>query len=135
MSNRKITIHAAERRRRDLERQRRAPGRSFYATSRWRELRRSFLARNPVCGHCGAPARHVDHVRPHRGAEALFFDVRNLYPLCHSCHSRKTVYTDGGFGRPVRASSTVPFGRDAGCSADGEPLWDAHPWNTRKRGA
>jgi 5-methylcytosine-specific restriction endonuclease McrA len=27
-------------------------------------------------------------------------DWSNLRPLCHRCHSRKTVLNDGGFGRP-----------------------------------
>ena len=33
---------------------------------------------------------HVDHIRPHRGLVALFFDVLNLQLLCQSCHAVKS---------------------------------------------
>lgn len=41
----------------------------------------------------------VDHVVPHRGDKNLFWNARgNWQALCVSCHSRKTVKEDGGFG-------------------------------------
>jgi 5-methylcytosine-specific restriction endonuclease McrA len=40
----------------------------------------------------------VDHVRPHRGAEALFFDAGNLQSLCKTHHDRdKSAMERGTF--------------------------------------
>jgi 5-methylcytosine-specific restriction endonuclease McrA len=41
---------------------------------------------------------HLDHkiARNAGGTD----DANNLHWLCHSCHSRKTVKKDGGFGHP-----------------------------------
>jgi 5-methylcytosine-specific restriction protein A len=33
----------------------------------------------------------VDHVVPHRGDPALFWDVENWQSLCATCHARKTA--------------------------------------------
>jgi hypothetical protein len=41
----------------------------------------------------------VDHKKPHRGDPHLFWDETNWQGLCKSCHDRKTVHKDGGFGR------------------------------------
>ena len=32
----------------------------------------------------------VDHIRPHAGDAALFFNRANLQALCLACHARKT---------------------------------------------
>ena len=44
-------------------------------------------------------ATDVDHIIPHKGDRSLLYDERNLQALCHECHSRKTFFEDGGFGR------------------------------------
>lgn len=54
------------------------------------------LDSNPFCVECQRgdvlrPATDVDHVRPHRGDEQLFWDVTNLAGLCARCHTRKTA--------------------------------------------
>ena len=36
------------------------------------------------------PATVVDHIVPHRGDHALFWDKQNWQPLCKDCHDRKT---------------------------------------------
>jgi len=36
----------------------------------------------------------VDHVIPHRGDEALFWDRSNWRPLCKRCHDQKTRRED-----------------------------------------
>ncbi|WP_314945899.1 hypothetical protein [Bradyrhizobium cosmicum] len=36
---------------------------------------------------CGKPAVVVDHVKPHRGDRALFWDKRNWQPLCTHHHN------------------------------------------------
>ena len=71
----------------------------LYATSRWRAMRNAFLKANPFCVSCGAAATVADHVIPHRGDEALFFDTGNLQALCARCHSRKTLAENAGFNR------------------------------------
>ena len=40
----------------------------------------------------------VDHIIPHKGDEALFWDEDNLQSLCTPCHNQKTAREDGGFG-------------------------------------
>ena len=70
----------------------------------WEAVRRSVLAANPFCAACLQRGEHtascvVDHIRPHKGDLALFFDSANLQALCKRCHDRKTVNDDGGFGR------------------------------------
>jgi 5-methylcytosine-specific restriction protein A len=45
------------------------------------------------------PAAVVDHITPHGGDEALFWDRDNWQPLCKPCHDAKTAREDGGFGR------------------------------------
>jgi 5-methylcytosine-specific restriction protein A len=62
---------------------------------RWRRYRETFLAAHPVCVHCHqegrpGPANEVDHIVPHRGDHALFWDGANHQGLCKHHHSRKT---------------------------------------------
>lgn len=69
--------------------------RKLYHTQRWRRLRAQVLTDAPLCGACQAQGRveaatDVDHVRPHRGIPALFWNRANLQALCHACHSTKT---------------------------------------------
>lgn len=71
-------------------------GAVLYSTKAWKDARRAFLKRHPLCVDCGGlglvvEAREVDHIKPHRGDRALFFDRTNWQSLCRSCHSRKTA--------------------------------------------
>lgn len=71
--------------------------------SRWQKVRATFLAHHPLCAHCKASgyitaAKVVDHIRPHRGDQALFWNHDNWQALCKPCHDRKTATEDGGFG-------------------------------------
>lgn len=75
--------------------------------SRWRKARAAYLARHPLCAQCArkgriAAASVVDHIVPHKGDQALFWDVANWQPLCKPCHDAKTAREDGGFGSTVR---------------------------------
>lgn len=54
---------------------------------RWERERKEFLGENPRCRRCGAAAKVVDHIIPHRGDPSLFRDRKNWQPLCISCHS------------------------------------------------
>lgn len=56
--------------------------------SRWRKASKAFLAMFPTCAKCPAPATLVDHIKPHKGDTALFWDQRNWQPLCTTCHSK-----------------------------------------------
>jgi 5-methylcytosine-specific restriction endonuclease McrA len=56
--------------------------------SRWQRERAAFLAVNRHCRRCGERATLVDHIRPHRGNWAVFWDRSNWQPLCTACHSR-----------------------------------------------
>lgn len=72
--------------------------------SRWQKAREGFLRNNPLCAHHMErgeimPATVVDHVIPHKGDKALFWDRANWQPLCKPCHDAKTAREDGGFGR------------------------------------
>lgn len=67
--------------------------RKLYKTSRWQRLRERQLTAHPLCAYClqqedVTPATVCDHVRPHKGDEALFFDPDNLQSLCAPCHDR-----------------------------------------------
>lgn len=76
---------------RDRDRQ---PWRKWYKTARWQKLRMSVLVRDlftcqrPGCGRIEADTSQLvaDHRRPHRGVEALFWDITNLWTLCKPCH-------------------------------------------------
>lgn len=72
------------------------PLRRLYYTARWSSLRSSVLTRDGyACQRCGClcigryPAANspvCDHIRPHRGVEARFWDEGNLQTLCKGCH-------------------------------------------------
>ena len=78
--------------------------------ARWRKTRAAFLDANPTCIDCGHPATVADHA-PRTRRQLLADGVANpdawdhLQPRCATCHGRKTVLHDGGFGRPARKSS------------------------------
>ena len=55
--------------------------------NRWQTERAAYLKVNKHCAFCGAPANLVDHIIPHHGNRALFWDRSNWQPLCTPCHS------------------------------------------------
>ena len=62
---------------------------------KWKAARDDFLKRHPLCAKCYqegklTPATVVDHITPHRGDAALFWDESNWQPLCKACHDKKT---------------------------------------------
>lgn len=70
--------------------------RKWYKTARWQKLRMSVLVRDlftcqmPECGKVELDTSKLvaDHMTPHRGDEALFWDDGNLQCLCKTCHDR-----------------------------------------------
>ena len=82
------------------------PYKKLYNSNHWQRLRKHVLAKQPLCVICLkekriTPATVVDHIKPHKGDEKLFFDINNLQPLCKSCHDRKTAKEDGRWRRKV----------------------------------
>jgi len=55
----------------------------------------------------------VDHVRPHKGDETLFFDSDNLQSLCAPCH---------GCNKQIDELGIPQFGED------GLPISGGHEW-------
>lgn len=72
--------------------------RRLYRTKRWRDLRLEIYARaGGMCQGCDRPhqlnqIKHhpdslvVDHIQPHRGNLALFWDEANLQAVCKAWH-------------------------------------------------
>lgn len=77
---------AATRARKRRHDQRRPNSRQRGYTREWEALRAEFLRLHPSCAFCGASATVVDHVKPHRGDKALFWNWNNLQALCKPCH-------------------------------------------------
>ena len=57
---------------------------------KWQEARKGYLAKHPGCRRCPARATRVDHIEPHRGDMAKFWDSANWQPLCERCHNSKS---------------------------------------------
>ena len=92
--------HTRQERREIDERRGTAASRGY--GSRWNDARASYLARHPLCVKCRLQGRVVeatvvDHIKPHRGDNKLFWDERNWQALCKTCHDRKTV-SEGRWG-------------------------------------
>lgn len=68
---------------------------NLYDTALWKKLRKQHLLKQPLCKECKKKniiktAIVVDHIQPHRGSRALFFDTDNYQSLCISCHNKKS---------------------------------------------
>lgn len=73
---------------------------------RWQKARAGYLNRHPLCAECESIGRvtaatDLDHITPHKGDMARFWDRSNWQGLCKPCHSRKTAREDGGFGNQM----------------------------------
>lgn len=75
------------------------PWKRLYSTKRWKALRQAILIRDAyTCAHChrvcagkspSPDSPVVDHKRPHRGDDRLFWLETNLQVLCKSpCHDQ-----------------------------------------------
>jgi 5-methylcytosine-specific restriction protein A len=90
-------------------------------TARWERYRLHFLRANPLCAMCQregrvVPATVVDHVTPHKGDQALFWDPANHQALCKPHHdSTKQRQERRGFV--------------SGSTVEGRPIDPDHPWN------
>ena len=87
---------------------------------KWSSARRVFLRGHPLCRYCEqmgrlTPANVVDHIIPHKGDSALFWDQTNWQPLC-TYHHNSTK------------QSEERTGEARGCTADGVPISQGHHW-------
>jgi len=91
---------------------------------RWQKARKHYLAKHPLCEMHSSKGQYVyatvvDHIRPHRGDMALFWDSSNWQALCKACHDRiKQAYEKSG--------------RLSGCNKSGVPIDPSHHWHTGK---
>lgn len=79
-------------------------------TSKWTQYSKDYRSRHPLCVECEKHGRLiladvVDHIIPHRGDMALFWDKSNHQGLCKRCHDIKTAAEDGGFGNTARSKN------------------------------
>jgi len=90
-------------------------------SNRWLRYRAHFLAEHPLCEYCKrqgklVPATVVDHIAPHRGDQALFWEPSNHQALCKQHHdSAKAAEESRGYSNEV--------------GLDGWPLDPRHPSN------
>lgn len=107
-----LTCFVAESRERD--RNRPSGGRRGY-TKRWAAFRKNYLLQHPRCESetClqlpewqRPVATDIDHIDGCGRTGERAYDAANLQALCHSCHSRKTVAHDGGFGRAINRKAS-----------------------------
>ena len=89
--------------------------------SRWQRAREGWLRSHPLCVKCLArslvtEASVVDHIVPHKGDSALFWNRENWQSLCKRCH-------DSDKQREERGLAVL------GCDVDGTPVDPGHHWN------
>ena len=68
-------------------------------TGRWNRARKAYLNGNPLCVLCLSEGRTtganvVDHIKPHKGDQDLFWDEDNWQAVCDLCHRQKSVRED-----------------------------------------
>ncbi len=104
--------------------------RRLYSDKRWcgpNGIRQQSLVRDLyTCQRCKclliAGNRHhpraavVNHKTPHKGNEALFFDLENTESVCKSCHDT-LIQKEEARGYVI------------GSDINGQPLDPDHPWN------
>jgi len=83
---------AQDSRQRSRLRDRNEAWRKLYKTARWQRLRWKILEQSiftcAMCATIEADTSQLvaDHIIPHKGNEALFWDEGNLQCLCRHCH-------------------------------------------------
>lgn len=98
--------------------------RPLYKSKAWRNGRLVFLAQHPLCARCEAegritPATVVNHVKPHKGNVALFYDWNNWEAVCKPHHDRD-----------IQSEERTGFSKAIGL--DGWPTDARHPASGRK---
>ena len=93
----------------------------LYNTALWKALRLQQLTKQPLCGYCEQQGRVtqaniVDHIKPHKGDEILFYNPSNLQSMCKQHHDSTKAREE---------NKGVTLGGDA----QGIPLDPHHHWN------
>lgn len=91
---------------RDQDRRRPKAIQAMYGAD-WRVARAIYLASHPLCIECQTegrmtPSTVVDHIQPHKGDYALFWDQGNWRAVCKRHSDIGTARYDGGFGNPIK---------------------------------
>lgn len=94
--------------------------RRWYWTPQWRQIRAAQLMAEPLCRLCHAkgrivPATVCDHIEPHKGDKARFWNGP-FQSLCEPCHN-------GTKQQVERIGYCIEVG------LDGWPIDKAHPAN------
>jgi 5-methylcytosine-specific restriction protein A len=76
--------------------------------SRWDKARKTYLMSHPLCVMCQkegrvTPATVVDHIKPHKGDQQLFWDTANWQSLCKPHHDRDKQREERGRFQAVHA--------------------------------
>jgi 5-methylcytosine-specific restriction protein A len=105
------------------------PWRHLYGR-RWDRLRLRFLDKNPLCKHClelgeVTPATVVDHIKAHKGDEALFWDKSNWQPLCPACHDGWKRSLEAAEAKAIGVRPNAPLYVLVGPSGAGKSRWAA----------
>lgn len=90
----RLPTQSADEAERSRQRAAEAPWRAWYKSARWQQVRERVFTRDLfgcqmlACGKVISNRRQLvcDHIRPHRGDPALFWDEDNLQTLCKPCH-------------------------------------------------
>ena len=98
-----------------------SPWHHLYRTKLWKKLRLIQLSKEPCCKYCEQQGRVViatvvDHIKPHKGDEILFYSPSNLQSMCKQHH-------DSTKQREENAGVMI------GCDTKGIPLDPNHHWN------
>jgi 5-methylcytosine-specific restriction protein A len=93
----------------------------LYNTAHWKRLRALQLREHPLCEYCTqlgltVLATVADHVKPHGGDTALFYDAQNLQSLCKACHDK---------AKQIEEAHGVKIGSDV----SGLPMDKSHHWH------
>lgn len=102
----------------------------LYNSTRWRKLRLIHLGAAPLCRMCADEGRITaatvcDHIKPHKGDVALFYDPANLSSLCKHCHDRhKQSEERTGKAKPIIGLDGWPVERPrTDLSEAAHPSW------------
>jgi 5-methylcytosine-specific restriction protein A len=93
---------------------RRGSARQRGYTSRWDRCRALYIAKHPLCalhekrGEL-VEAKVVDHIVPHKGDQALFWEEANWQSLCWSCHNSVKQSEERGGSKPMIGADGWPI--------------------------
>jgi 5-methylcytosine-specific restriction protein A len=96
---------------------------------RWQKARLTWLQEQPLCVMCKLQGRVtlaqvVDHIAPHQGNQALFWDRRNWQSLCKSHHSstKQRLERQDALFNP-NAEQTLKKDERPNFTPDGRVVW------------